>query len=247
MKLTQSQQETIEHYLLNWNLEYKDFYNEVLDHFLEGVERKMGNGESFEMAFKAVQKDFSGKRYKSHLGLKAFEKEYASTIQKEFKRETRGLMLLQFTSWRVLIWLPLLFLAMQFWLTGEENYKDFLLGICLIILILPFFFIPKENFRSRLWGEFVTSHWPLKKRKRKLLFKKSRQRLMWQSLVGSWGAFYFIFNGGNIIRMVADGNENPKWLDGMALVLMMAFISVMWAFLELCMKERDADFKRNLE
>lgn len=247
MKLNTQQIATIEHYLLDWNLEYKDFYDEVLDHFLEGIERKMDNGESFEMAFKAIQKDFSGKRYKSHLGLKAFEKEYASTIQKEFKREIRGLMLLQFTSWRALVWLPLLFMGMKFWLTGEELYKNILLGICLLVLILPFFFIPKENFKGRLSGEFVTSHWPLEKRKRKPLFKKSRQRLMWQSVTGGLGLFYFLLNGGNMIRIIANWNENPKWLEGLMLVFFIAFISLMWAFLELCMKEREAGFKRSLE
>ncbi len=40
MKLNASQIETIEYYLLSWELKYKDFYDEILDLYCTDIERK---------------------------------------------------------------------------------------------------------------------------------------------------------------------------------------------------------------
>jgi len=52
MKLTPQQIETIEYYILSWDVKYRDFYEEILDHFISAVEHIMvSKNETFDYAF----------------------------------------------------------------------------------------------------------------------------------------------------------------------------------------------------
>ena len=83
MKLTTQQIETIEYYILSWEIKNKDFYEEILDHFISAVENRMvKENETFDYAFPEISEDFAYHEFKpaffseTFYGLKAMELEF---------------------------------------------------------------------------------------------------------------------------------------------------------------------------
>lgn len=64
MKLTENQLQIIETYLLSWELQFRDFYDEMFDHFCTEIEQRMSNGTSFDDALGETSYLFSGHEYK---------------------------------------------------------------------------------------------------------------------------------------------------------------------------------------
>jgi hypothetical protein len=99
MKLNASQIETIEYYLLSWELKYKDFYDEILDHYCTDIESQMKAGLTFDDAFDKTNQLFSKYYYAQfirfkeplhHYGPKAFEAEYVDGYRKTFKTKLKN-------------------------------------------------------------------------------------------------------------------------------------------------------------
>jgi hypothetical protein len=99
MKLNASQIKTIEYYLLTWELKYKDFYDEILDHYCTDIENQMEAGFSFDDAFDKTNQVFSKYYYAQfirfkepihHYGPKAFEAEYVDGYRKTFKAKLKN-------------------------------------------------------------------------------------------------------------------------------------------------------------
>lgn len=82
MKLTETQLQTIETYLLSWELQFRDFYDEMFDHFCLEIEQRMSNGTSFddtlaETSYLFNKHEFrANKIAKKYRGIKAYEMEW---------------------------------------------------------------------------------------------------------------------------------------------------------------------------
>lgn len=110
MKLNTSQIETIEYYLLTWELKYKDFYDEILDHYCTDIESQMKAGLSFDDAFDKTNQVFSKYYYaqiirfqepRHHYGPKAFEAEYVDGYRKTFKAKLKNHFLNIFRTYQI--------------------------------------------------------------------------------------------------------------------------------------------------
>lgn len=190
MKLTTPQIEKIEQYLLDWGLEFKDFYDEVLDHFVTRMENTLENHESFEEVFKQVKKDFAGRRFKGYRGLKAFEMEYAENIKKELKKQLIQNIAEQFTTFRMLFWLLAFFLVYQFYHSSNEVFLWPLMAIFLVFYLSPIFLIGFNDMFKKSSRWLASEHTELEERKRSSLFRRTQQRVLAQSSVG----FFLISN-----------------------------------------------------
>ncbi len=109
MKLTETQLATIETYLLSWELQFRDFYDEMFDHFCSEIEQRMSNGTSFENALADTSYLFSEHEYKAALsdttyGLKAYEMEWFD----KHKSKNKELIINEFKRYifnpRLLVW-----------------------------------------------------------------------------------------------------------------------------------------------
>jgi hypothetical protein len=244
MKLTTAQIETIEHHLLDWGLEYQDFYDEVLDHFILKTEGMLSEEVSFENAFKMAQKDFSGKKFKEHRGLKAFEMEYANNIKLELKKAIRGKMKEQFLSSRILVWVFLGACMYQFYLTQKEAFLIPVAILFGIFFLTPLFLIPWRYQFDKQAKWLVNDHWALKKRKRKLLYEKAKTRLMMSSTISYFIVINFVFQCSRILMESKNTLENnpdqsfPLWYQVFLFIGGLGLISVIWAQSELALEEK---------
>lgn len=97
MKLTETQLETIETYLLSWELQFRDFYDEMFDHFCTEIEQRMSAGTTFENALAETSYLFNSHKYRGdkYAGPKAYEMEWfdertaknKELLVSEFKRQ----------------------------------------------------------------------------------------------------------------------------------------------------------------
>jgi hypothetical protein len=97
MKLTETQLATIETYLINEGLEYKEFIDEMTDHFIDSIEVKIENGVSFFYALEETGNAFRNEiYYPSTLkifpkkGLKALEKRFYESKKREIDAELKS-------------------------------------------------------------------------------------------------------------------------------------------------------------
>lgn len=99
MKLAPSQIETIELYLLSHELRDRDFYNEILDHFIVTLENKLDQGEEFDYAFPELTYEFADFSYKAnwmspeYFGLKGRENEFLTNKVRSSKNNVLGQVL----------------------------------------------------------------------------------------------------------------------------------------------------------
>ncbi|AWV99238.1 hypothetical protein [Arcticibacterium luteifluviistationis] len=232
MKLTKPQIEAIELYLLDWGLEYQDFYDEVLDHFVSRIEDCLENYESFEEAFMEVKNDFAGRSFKHYRGLKAFEMEYAENIKKELKKSFLKKMLLQLTSFRLVFWLLALFLVYQFF---ESSNEIFLWPLMLTfggLYVSPIFLIGFEDLFKKSSRWLSSEETELGKRKKHSLFKKTHQRILMQSSLGFFLVCNLIFQSWNTFS-----NGESQVLKVLVFTVAAIGFSVTWAQFEIAIEE----------
>lgn len=110
MNLSAGQVETVEYYLLTWELKYRDFYDEILDHYCTDIENQMKTGFGFDDAFDKTNQKFSKYYYaqnirfaepKHHYGPKAFEAEYVDGYRKTFKTKLKSYFLDVFRTYQI--------------------------------------------------------------------------------------------------------------------------------------------------
>lgn len=119
MKLNESQIAEIEKYFSDWNLVYKDFHDEMFDHYCTEIETKMDKGIDFHQAFNETHQQFENLEEKvsygeitSVYGLKALESSQYSAVDKKVKGEYFKFILKQLFSLRILFWV--VFVILQY-------------------------------------------------------------------------------------------------------------------------------------
>ncbi|CAN1564223.1 hypothetical protein MCERE19_02813 [Spirosomataceae bacterium] len=151
MKLNESQIAEIQKYILDWKIEYKSFYDEMLDHFIADIEAQMENGEGFYTAFNSTSNRFTGKVFSSkkteYFGLKAFEMEAATTYSKSFTRMQNQALLKQITSWRLIIWAGIGYLFYKFPQYGKFYFMATVSILLIYLLLVLFFSKPKFSIK----------------------------------------------------------------------------------------------------
>lgn len=135
MKLSTDQIAEIQKYILDWKIEYKSFYDEMLDHFIADIEAQMENGEEFYTAFNKTSSKFTAKIFSrkntEYYGIKAFEMEAVSSYSKSYSKMQNRALLNQITSWRVIIWMCVGYIFYKF----PQYGKYYFMGSVTIILI----------------------------------------------------------------------------------------------------------------
>lgn len=153
MKLTQPQIAEIEKYILDWNIEFKSFYDEMLDHFIADIEIQMSNGESFYTAFNNTSGKFNGKVFSrkntDYYGIKAYEMEAVTTYSKSYSRMQNQALIKQITSLRLIIWACIGYLFYKFPHYGEFYFVASV-SIILINLLLVLF-LSKAKFSIKMF------------------------------------------------------------------------------------------------
>ena len=96
MKFTTYQSEYITKYLIHQGLEYKEFIDEMHDHFCGSVEVKMNEGLNFHQAVSATKEEFNEEIYQTNIfglfpkrGLKAIEKRFFQSKKREIFNNVR--------------------------------------------------------------------------------------------------------------------------------------------------------------
>lgn len=160
MKLTEPQIAEIEKYILDWEIEYREFFDEMLDHFVSDIESQLNSGSDFYTAFHITAEKFSGKIFSKHKhteyhGLKAFEMESIYDFQKSYNRLAINVFKKQVFSFRIFIWgFVGYFLFQNFILVAKPIFTGFYIGAIFQIFIIfsiskPRFSIKKiKNFRE---------------------------------------------------------------------------------------------------
>ena len=150
MKLTETQIAEIEKYILDWEIEYREFFDEMLDHFVTDIEGQMNNGSDFYSAFRITAGKFSGKtfdkrKHEKYFGLKAFEMESIYDFQKSYNQLAINVFKNQALSFRVFIWGCIgYFLFQNFILVARPIFTGFYIGALFQTVII--FFISKPRF-----------------------------------------------------------------------------------------------------
>lgn len=186
MTLSAEYIETIEQYLLSWELKYREFYDEILDHYCTDIERQMNDGLNFDDAFGQTNQKFSKYYYgqkngpewvnevQYHYGPKAFEAEYVDGFRKTFSQKFKAYFLDAFRTYRIGF---LGVLSMSFYFCFINNIfptKDSYWMIIYLPIIIIYFILISEwiknghklNIKSLFW---VKEEEMLKMKKNKLL------------------------------------------------------------------------------
>jgi hypothetical protein len=94
MKLTTEQHKIILRFLIREGLEYKEFIDEMHDHFIDSIEAKMSDGLNFAQALGETGGAFDDEIYRTWkldflpaCGLRALEKKYLKAYSKGTKQE----------------------------------------------------------------------------------------------------------------------------------------------------------------
>jgi hypothetical protein len=115
MQLTEIQLATIETYLLSWELQFRDFYDEMFDHFCTEIEQRMSDGTSFDNAFADTSYLFDSHSYQGdkYAGLKAYEMEWFDKHKSKNKGLIIGEFKRQILSPKLLVWALVYFVVYQ--------------------------------------------------------------------------------------------------------------------------------------
>lgn len=129
MKLTPEQSKYIIDYLISEGLEYKEFIDEMHDHFCDSIEAKMDGDLNFQQALSAAGKEFDGEIYRSKFlsflpkkGLKALEKRFYESKKREINAELKvNLKSSPFTIPNALV---LCYVGLVYYLFTEYSLKN---------------------------------------------------------------------------------------------------------------------------
>jgi hypothetical protein len=235
MILTPSQIETIETYLLSWGLEYQDFYEEMLDHFVSDIEQRIKE-EDFETAFTQTKAAFSNKKFKGTFGLKAFETEYIYGIQQELKKKLRSKMKEQFTSWRIVLW-GLMAFYFVFFIKSDTKLAFIPFAIIVMLgMISPMLFMPIREYWS-IRSRWMLAGEPIKVRKKKSLFRKTRMRALVISTVLFFGILTSGLNFFNVFFKGLGGNTGATLYLILGAIVAFAYTCPALAQIELVIEE----------
>ncbi len=158
MTLSAEYIETIEQYLLSWELKYREFYDEILDHYCTDIEGKMSSGLSFDEAFEQTDQKFSKYYYgqqngfswarevQHHYGPKAFEAEYVDGFRKTFRQKLRIYFFDAFRTYQVGFFGVLAMLFYYCFVNHIFTSK----GLYLMIIYLPILVL-----YAAIFGEWV--------------------------------------------------------------------------------------------
>jgi hypothetical protein len=130
MKLNESQIAEIEKYFNSCELTFKEFYDEMFDHFCSEIEHKMNESKSFEESFNEVHENFDSYKQKVRLGeisefygLKALEYQQAMYFDRNIKKEYFQSLVKNFSTSKILIWIFLGLLIFKFSPYSQINFK----------------------------------------------------------------------------------------------------------------------------
>lgn len=192
-KLNNEQIEQVESYLLDWELQYRDFYDEMLDHFCLEIESKLDLG--FEEAFAQTTHLFAEYEFTvnkniswlvnetTYHGVKAMEMERAVGMQNFYQKQYWQEMKKQILSWRVLVWGMVFFVFYTKFSQGlriELHFPEgkgfaflngFLMGFFLPFTISLFMHTSLRNGPLEILGK-IASKMPFGLRKIIQLFRK---------------------------------------------------------------------------
>jgi hypothetical protein len=135
MNLSEIQHKNIETYLINEGLEYKEFIDEMTDHFIDSIEAKMGEGISFFYALEETGNAFRDEIYYPFSlkvfpkkGLKALEKRFYESKKREIDAELKGYFKTPFIIPNTLV---LCYVALVYYLfqggSIQQNYTGLIL------------------------------------------------------------------------------------------------------------------------
>jgi hypothetical protein len=174
MKLNESQIAEIEKYFNSCELTFKEFYDEMFDHFCSEIEHKMNENKSFEESFNEVHENFDSYKQKVSLGeisefygLKALEYQQAMYFDRIIKKEYFQSLAKNFSTSKILIWIFLGLLIFKFSPYSQINFKLNSLGTFSggfsipLNIFLAAFIIEKTNlvegFKHSTLGSFFST------------------------------------------------------------------------------------------
>lgn len=212
MKLTKDQIETIEYYILGWEVICEPFYEEFLDHYISLVEEKMASGDGFQEAHYSVSHIFAEERFKTtrfgpvQYGPKALEaaflKKDGGGSQKKIFLESLKLI----SSKWLFAWLFIGILCFQIYDNGFVRPAiGFLFVINIVISFFPF--LNKTAFNKTLQSFKV-----IFKRNHQLSLKelKTKQLSSFGHHPFGFGLMVFnVINLGNLFFVFDLAKQNP--------------------------------------
>jgi hypothetical protein len=158
MKLTSSQPQTIETYLLSWELQFRDFYDEMFDHFCTEIEQRMSNGTSFDYAMEETSYLFDGHKFKGdkYAGLKAYEMEWFDKRTAKNKELLLTAFKRQIFSPKLLIWVAAYFAIYQACMYFDQP-KLWAITMIPMVLVAVFAQIKLKNLREFTWKKMLSA------------------------------------------------------------------------------------------
>ena len=196
MTLSAEYIETIEQYLLSWELKYREFYDEILDHYCTDIERQMNDGFNFDVAFEQTNQKFSKYYYTQkngpewinevthHYGPKAFEAEYVDGFRKTFNQKFKVYFLDAFRTYRIGFFGTLGMLFFYCFSNHIFESKAIFIAILYVPLITYYFAIINEWVKNgnkyKLSLLFFTKNEDMIEKKRSKLFPNVKLGILQQ-------------------------------------------------------------------
>ncbi|MFT7272359.1 MAG: hypothetical protein ACI9V1_001887 [Spirosomataceae bacterium] len=230
--------------MLSWELQFRDFYDEMFDHFCTEIEQRLSNGTSFENAMAEASKMFSGYKYGSALsgkyyGLKAYEMEWEAKFRKRNNALIISELKSQVVSAKMLIWVIAYIIIYQatIYFDAPKLWAFFLIpSIILLILTLTYIY----SWKGFKWKSFFV---------RKVMFTgihKSKETLFSApSTFIRQGTFFLgLFNLIlHVPRLFIDDYSIPLHL-GIAFSVLMMLLS--YVFYEVVKKGMEVEKERTI-
>ncbi|SOE21096.1 hypothetical protein SAMN06298216_1568 [Spirosomataceae bacterium TFI 002] len=165
----------IEKYLLEQDLISLEFYEEMLDHFIDSIATYKSKGNDFETSFILTRTAFSEASHQTfgglitYKGLKALEMQHYDKLDKKFRKASYWAPLNLFKAKEGIPWLIgfLLYLSYGFRFGGEGLY--FVVLIVLVVLLSRFFYysymakIVDYQFTFLRWYRFMITSFAKRK------------------------------------------------------------------------------------
>ncbi len=244
-RISESELEKIEKYLLDWGIEYQDFYDEMLDHFIEDIEHQMSEGQLFTVAFYNTTHKFAKKTFKKgffseeYLGLKAYEQAYIHQLEKGIKKDIQKKLLAQISTWRIFIWIVLISSAVVFkeYILARQWLKVSLAFLYLCFVFSPFFFVRSSVFSGVFKSYYDWFEKPLVKRKATLINQTKNSLMFRYAGVG----FTLINSLLNLLRYTTEGFFKYDFKFYLGVFIFLSGASLVWAQLELIFENNSAE------